>query len=196
MKREVGSGFMPSTDAFLKAVNSLNAEAAYAATKEESLTLTKDVLRRTRATSVAVAGVPEPVRGVIFSALAGVRAVEAEKLRADEAKQALSEVDVGVTWAVSGLVREGAILEIVSDDAMRLTSCLPVNHLALVSERSMLPDFEAGMKEAGRIVAASENPKPTVSFIAGPSRTADIEGRLLYGVHGPHSLTVMVLGWV
>lgn len=182
-------------ESFVQAVRSLNAEASYTPTREENSALVKDVVRRTKASSVAVAGISDPVRDVILSSLSGVRVVEVEKLTGREAKQALAEVDVGITWAVNGLVKEGALLEVAWDDAVKLASCLPMVHLALVSERSLLPDFVAGMKEAGRIVSASQNPKPTISFIAGPSRTADIESRLLYGVHGPHSLTVAVLGW-
>ena len=152
-------------------------------------------MKRARASTGAVAGVPGPVRDVVLPSLAGVSVVEPEKLKGAEAKRVLPGVDVGITWAANGTVREGALLEVTRDDAVKLASCLPLVNLVLVSERSLLPDFAAGMREAGRIVAASGNPKPTVSFIAGPSKTADIESVLLYGVHGPHSLAVAVLGW-
>jgi len=186
---------LSATEAFVQSVRSLDAEASYTATKEETSALVKDVLRRTKASSVAIAGISGPVREVVLSSLAGVGVVEAERLGGREVKRVLSGVDVGITWAANGLVKEGALLEVTRDDGAKLTSCLPMVHLALVSGRSLLADFAAGMKEAGRIVAASQNPKPTISFIAGPSRTADIESRLLFGVHGPHSLTVAVLGW-
>ena len=186
---------MSTLEPFIQAVRSLNSEASYTATKEETSALVKDLLRRTNASSVAVAGIAAPVRDVVLSSLGGVRVVESEKLGRQQAKEALSRVDVGITWAANGLVREGALIEVTSDDAVKLASCLPMVNLVMVSERSLLPDFTAGMREAGRIVRASAIPKPTISFITGPSRTADIEGRLLYGVHGPHTLTVVVLGW-
>ena len=173
----------------------MNAEAFYTGAKEETSALVKDVIRKTKATSAAIAGVSGPVRDVVISALAGVEVVDAGALGGRNPKQALSGVDIGITWATNGLVKEGALLEITWDDASKLASCLPMVHMALVSERSLLPDFAAGMKEAGRIVASSQNPKPAISFIAGPSRTADIESRLLYGVHGPHSLVDVVVGW-
>lgn len=187
---------LPPTELFFQAVRSLNAEAVYAATEKETSALVKDVVLRSGALSVAVGGIPNPVREFVLSALVGVKVVEPERMGNRDAKEALSGSDLGITWAKNGIVKEGALLEVTWDDAVKLTSCLPMSHLALLSEKSLLPDFAAGMREAGRMVAASPLPKPTVSFIAGPSKTADIESRLLYGVHGPHSLTVGVLGWI
>lgn len=186
---------MSDIEKFVQSVKSLAAEGSYTPTKEDTLALVQGVVRRAKASSVATAGIPDQVMKVVGPALEGVDVVRAEELRGRDSKGALSRAEVGITWAASGLVREGALLEVTWDDAEKLASCLPMLHLALLSGRSLLPDFAAGMREAGRIVAASQNPKPTISFITGPSRTADIEGKLLYGVHGPHSLTVGVLGW-
>lgn len=187
---------MSLAESFVRSVKSLAADASYAATKGETSALVRAVVRKTKASSVATAGIPPQVMDAIAPALRGAGVVKAEELRGGGAKSALSEVGLGITWAAHGLVREGALLEVTSDDAAKLASCLPMVHLALLSERSLLPDFAAGMKEAGRIVAASRPPKPTISFITGPSKTADIESKLLYGVHGPHSLVVGVLGWI
>lgn len=187
---------MSETESFVKAVGLLGAKAYYATTHEETVALVGEIVQKSGGSSVAIAGLPGPVRTVVLSALKGAKVIEAEKLKGREAKDVIAGAAVGITWAANGLVKEGALLEVTWDDAAKLTSSLPLTHIALLSERSFLSDFVAGMKEARRIVTSSPNPKPVVSFIAGSSKTADIEMKLLYGVHGPHFMIVVVLGWI
>ena len=187
---------MSDFDLFAKALRDLKTEASYSATSDETATTVRAVVRQSKASSVVVAGLPPSVKSLVLSSLEDVKVIEAEKLDGREAIVAISGADLGITWAANGLVKEGALLEVTRDDAAKLASSLPTAHIALLSAKSLLPDLEAGMLEAGRIVASSAHPKPIISFIAGPSETGDIEGRLLYGVHGPHSLSVVVLGWI
>ncbi|MDG6964643.1 MAG: LUD domain-containing protein [Nitrososphaerota archaeon] len=182
-------------DAFARVFASRNGVVLFAQSKGA----TSEALRRTAvergASSVAVAGIPEGVRGAVAEGLEGIEVIDVGSLRGAEAKEAVARADLSVTWAAHGVAKEGALMEATWDDATKLASCLPMTNVALVSEGSFLPDFHAAMRAAGKIVAESPGPKPTISFIAGPSRTADIESRLLYGVHGPHSVVALVLGW-
>jgi len=62
-------------------------------------------------------------------------------------------------------------------------------HIALVIRRD---DIVHTMHEAYDRIGASEYDFGT--FIAGPSKTADIEQSLVLGAHGPKSMTVFLLG--
>jgi L-lactate utilization protein LutC len=182
-------------ESFAQALRLLNGEAYYAATREETEARIRDLMQMSRASRVVVAGLPNAVRNHVLSSLEGREVKEVENLKGREAATTISRADVGITWAAGGLAEEGALMEVTWDDATKLASSLPLTHVALLSERSLLPDLAAGMLEAGRIVKSSASPKPVISFIAGPSKTADIEGKLLHGVHGPHSVFAIVLGW-
>jgi L-lactate dehydrogenase complex protein LldG len=62
-------------------------------------------------------------------------------------------------------------------------------HLALVVKAS---DVVHNMHQAYDRIAVGETPYG--GFIAGPSKTADIEQSLVIGAHGPRSMTVFVVG--
>jgi len=88
------------------------------------------------------------------------------------------------------------MLEVVYDDSAKLASSLPIVHVALLESSSILRDLAEAMPLVGEIVRnAPVGRKPIISFISGPSKTGDIEMRLLYGVHGPHTVHAIVLDW-
>jgi L-lactate dehydrogenase complex protein LldG len=91
---------------------------------------------------------------------------------------------------------EGALLEVVYDDSAKLASSLPIIHVALLESSSILPDLAKAMQVIGGLVKeAPADRKPIISFISGPSKTGDIEMRLLYGVHGPHTVHAIIMDW-
>ena len=51
-----------------------------------------------------------------------------------------------------------------------------------------MEDAWARMREEGRDVPRA------INFVSGPSRTADIEGQLQIGAHGPFRVHVVILG--
>ena len=86
----------------------------------------------------------------------------------------------------------GAIVEFTTDDSHRLVSALPLVHISVIRAT----DIVATLKEAAAPIRNfyQENPlNANVSFISGPSRTADIEMRLIHGVHGPAETHTIIL---
>jgi L-lactate dehydrogenase complex protein LldG len=106
--------------------------------------------------------------------------------------KAFDTIEVGISWAAFAIAETGAIVEFATDDAMRLVTSLPLVHICLVRAS----DLVATLKEAAAPIRDFYNENPlnaTVSFISGPSRTADIEMRLILGVHGPAETHVIVV---
>ena len=106
--------------------------------------------------------------------------------------QTLDTIQVGISWADFAIADTGAIVEFATDDAMRLVTALPLVHISLVRAS----DLVATLKEAAAPIRNFYNENPlnaTVSFISGPSRTADIEMRLILGVHGPAETHVIIV---
>lgn len=113
--------------------------------------------------------------------------------RPGEDPHALENVDLAILPAHFGVAENGACW---ITEAQMIERALPFisQHLALVIRRK---DIVADMNEAYARIAslesAAETPYGFATFIAGPSKTADIEQSLVLGAHGPASLTVFLI---
>jgi L-lactate dehydrogenase complex protein LldG len=100
----------------------------------------------------------------------------------------LMTADVGITGVSYALADTGTLVLLVSDVEGRLASLLPPVHVAVITADQIVADLS-------RLI--SELPPPPsgscITFITGPSRTADIELTLTVGVHGPKELHVVML---
>ena len=74
-------------------------------------------------------------------------------------------------------------------DEPRSLSLLPPVHVAVAERRQILPD----LFDLFAALGTDELPA-NVSIITGPSKTGDIELRLVTGVHGPGEVHVLLIG--
>ena len=68
-------------------------------------------------------------------------------------------------------------------------SLVPPIHFALLEKKSLYSTFSEAI---GNMDWASRMPT-NVLLISGPSKSADIEQTLAYGVHGPKELIVIII---
>ncbi len=103
---------------------------------------------------------------------------EVNREKAAASKVGISQLD----WA---LANTGSLVQDATAVERRLVSTLPAIHIALVQTNCLLPDLQS--------VLSKIRPEQTnyISFITGPSRTADIERVLTIGVHGPEKLVIV-----
>jgi L-lactate dehydrogenase complex protein LldG len=202
MQRPTGAQDRPAAEVVQKFSSSLvglHVEPHLARDEAETAEALREILSKAGSKSVVVAGIPSRYAAAVKAALAGLKADNVEDLAGRPQKEAigvLAAADAGVTWAVNGVALEGAMLEVVYDDPAKLASSLPILHIAMLESSSILPDLATAMPLVGGLVrGAPPSRKPIISFISGPSKTGDIEMRLLYGVHGPHTVHAIILDW-
>lgn len=90
---------------------------------------------------------------------------------------------LGVSRASVAVAESGTILINHESSSRRLASLTPPHHVVIVREADIVATLEEAFLKLG--------PKNAV-LITGPSRTADIEGVLVRGVHGPKEIWVVI----
>lgn len=101
----------------------------------------------------------------------------------DEQRANLFAFDTSIVQASCGVANLGVIGVASSVKAPRLSSLITRTCIALLKKQDVVENFYEGVQT---LKAQGENGKlPTnMIFIAGPSRTADIELQTVFGVHG------------
>ena len=119
--------------------------------------------------------------------LVGLVAVQVDITNSPSASD-LFEIDIGITTAQAAIAETGTLVLDSSRERNRLISLVPPVHIAIVEA----PNIYATLGEALSFLQSDNEISPVVTFITGPSRTADIELTLAIGVHGPQELYVVI----
>jgi L-lactate dehydrogenase complex protein LldG len=97
----------------------------------------------------------------------------------------VDDYQFGITRAAGAIAETGSIILNDSATSSRLGALAPWVHIALVSKRQIFPDLVSAV--------TSLSDDPNVIWCTGPSKTADVEGILIQGVHGP-GVQIALLG--
>lgn len=101
------------------------------------------------------------------------------------------QAEVGFTLCEALIARNGSILVSNANQGGRRLSIYPPVHIVLAYTSQMVMDVKDGLNLVKQKYGA-QSPS-MLSFITGPSRTADIEKTLVLGAHGPKEIFVFML---
>jgi L-lactate dehydrogenase complex protein LldG len=93
----------------------------------------------------------------------------------------------GVSTALYGLADTGSVVLAASADEPRARSLLPAVHITLLREDRILRGLDELFAALGKDLPSA------LAIVTGPSRSADIEQKLVIGVHGPGEVHVVLL---
>ena len=103
--------------------------------------------------------------------------------------ETLFSVDAAITGVVTAIAEHGTLVGESGAAVARGASLIPPVHIAVVDTSQLLADLHdyfAGLARRPDLPA-------NINLISGPSKTADIEGVLVTGVHGPGSVHVVLV---
>jgi L-lactate utilization protein LutC len=97
------------------------------------------------------------------------------------------DADAGITDVVAAVAETGSIVVASGPGRSRAAFIAPAVHIAVVREDQIVPDLLD-------LWPGPTAPPTSLTIVSGPSKTADIEGILITGVHGPGQLHVVLEG--
>jgi L-lactate dehydrogenase complex protein LldG len=142
--------------------------------------------------SAAVRTFAQPAGNEAIEFIAAARAASAVVLEVPRAGVAsavseLAHLDVFVCEAELGVAENGAVWVATPSAGARAALFLALHVVIVVDRGAIVPDLHAAYSRL------SVGSVPFGVFVAGPSRTADIEQALVIGAHGPKALTILLV---
>ncbi len=95
----------------------------------------------------------------------------------------------GITASFAAIAETGTLMLLSGPESPTRNNFLPDTHVVVLRASQVVAAYEDGWD---RLRAAGAMPR-TVNFITGPSRTGDIEQRLVLGAHGPRRLHIVLI---
>ena len=114
--------------------------------------------------------------------------LEIEELEIAPNAHDIFRFDVGISTAQAAIAETGTLVLDATRERHRLVSLVPPVHIAIVKASQIFRT----LGEVLTLIQKEKEVSPAVTFITGPSRTADIELTLAIGVHGPQKLYVII----
>jgi L-lactate dehydrogenase complex protein LldG len=92
-------------------------------------------------------------------------------------RKRVDDYTFGITRAAGAIAETGTIVLSDATTSRRLGALTPWVHIAVVQRATIFADLPQAVASLGR--------DTNVIWVTGPSKTADVEGILIEGVHGP-----------
>jgi L-lactate dehydrogenase complex protein LldG len=175
---------------FMRLVEAVGGRVERVRDEAEAARALAAIAARTGARTLALSDAPRVAR---IARLASLRATSPslELLASPVDRAALFRADLGFSSAQWGIAETGSLVLDAGAERHRLVSLVPPVHVAVLEAAAILPTLGAALA-AARESAESLAGRP-LTVVTGPSRTADIELKLVVGVHGPRELHVLLL---
>ena len=105
----------------------------------------------------------------------------------------VADAPAGLTCAELAIAETGSVLLAENALAARVVSMLTLTHFVVLPADKIVPMLDDAARLLQQLTKEGPGQRHYISFVTGPSRTADIERTLTIGVQGPKALCVIVV---
>lgn len=100
--------------------------------------------------------------------------------------------EAGVSHAFGGIAETGTLVMTSGKDNPSTINFLPEHHIVVVEAADIDGDMESVLAKVRKKFGKGKMPR-TLNFITGPSRSGDIEQKIILGAHGPRALHIIMV---
>jgi L-lactate dehydrogenase complex protein LldG len=126
----------------------------------------------------------------------GLEVTAADGLSMQNPREGLFAAEVGISNVYRLIAETGTVVVASRPNEPRSISLLPPVHIALADRSQLLPDLFDLFDLFSPVPTPDRTAPPScLSLITGPSKTGDIELKLVTGVHGPGEVHVILCNW-
>jgi L-lactate utilization protein LutB len=101
------------------------------------------------------------------------------------------DADAGFTRARAACAATGTVVLAASDHETRMASLLPPVHVVAVPRDALVETPGDVLRDLPRVFP--DGLPSAFALATGPSKSADIDGRVVYGVHGPLAVVAVLV---
>lgn len=101
---------------------------------------------------------------------------------------------VGISHATSAIAESGTLLLTSGKDNPTTINFLSDHHIVVLNAKDIKGDMETAIGKLKKSADGTIEMPRAVNFITGPSRSGDIEQKMLLGAHGPRALKIIIVG--
>ena len=111
-------------------------------------------------------------------------------MNSEESHKRAIDANIGINFSEYTLAESGTVVLFNDQHKGRSVSLLPRTYIAIVPKSTIVPRFTQAARE---IRKQGMDISSCVNLITGPSNSADIEMKLIVGVHGPIKASYIVV---
>lgn len=185
---------------FAKELKRVGGEFILASSKIETIKIVISILSQKRCNSAVLSSHPffdslkemgMGVSGINIFTVEQLFSLAGESDYTNLLKEKLSQADAGISYAEYLIAETGSAVVVNTQSEPSYLSLLPEINIIISKSVRVVKDMSEALNRLKK-----ENlfhSSGCITFITGPSRTADIEKVLITGVHGPKKLFIIVL---
>jgi len=152
--------------------------------------LINEIKKISKGNKIMYAGLDESIENEIIKS--DIKSISLDKMKDDrDLKNKIKNINIGITNADALSAESGSIILVDYNYMKSFAAFLPEIHIAIAYREKIFP----GLIEALDYIINSMYELPaTIQIIQGPSKTGDIEMKIVRPSHGPRELYVFLIG--